>query len=127
MVGDKLILVARICEGCQQAQENTMRCFKCMFSSHKKSSICNPLNILTREDSMRLQSLSKTCEARRLVKVVHVTAESLWFEKEKDHVIAAGNRNVFERASETKICDSKCAAMSTVTSASSLQRTMGTK
>ena len=69
---------------------------------------------------MRIQSLSKTCEARRLVKVVHVTAESLWFEKEKDNVIAAGNRNMFERASETKICDSKCDAMSTVTVASPL-------
>ena len=56
-----------------------------------------------------------------------MTAESLWFEKEKDHVIAAGNQNVFERASETKICDSKCAAMSTVTAASPLQRTTGTK
>ena len=76
---------------------------------------------------MRLQNLSKTCEARRLVKVVHVTAESLWFEKEKDHVIAAGNRSMFERASETKRCDSKCEALSTVTAASPLQRTLETK
>ena len=56
-----------------------------------------------------------------------MTAESLWFEKEKGNVIAAGNRNMFERASETKICDSKCDAMSTVTAASPLQRIMETK
>ena len=41
-------------------------------------------------------------------------------ERKRDHVIAAGNRSMFERASETKICDSKCDAMSTVTAASPL-------
>ena len=56
-----------------------------------------------------------------------MTAESLWFEKEKDHVIAAGNRNMFERASEAKRCDSKCEALSTVTAASPLQRTLEIK
>ena len=65
---------------------------------------------------------SQTCEARRDVKVVHVTAASLWFKRMKgrDNASAANNRSLFELASETKICDSKCDAMSTVTVANPL-------
>ena len=49
--------------------------------------------------------------------------------REKDGVneIATGNRNMFERASETERCDSKRDAMSTVTAASPLQRILESK